>query len=150
MFRTSTVNAAQAVHVVIHVVIHVQPVPDVSVLVNVNSCQVVVTVRSQEYWLLSTQVWSSLILAVPVQLATLINTLEMIVLLARLEPVRVVEVWDTQLFKAQVIVSLSAVEEPSGAVEKSQVTVVFVLTQAAFVKSLVLDKNCALIRLSGL
>lgn len=141
MFRTSTVNAAQAVHVVIHVVIHVQPVPDVSVLVNVNSCQVVVTVRSQEYWLLSTQVWSSLILAVHVQLATFINTLEMIVLLARLEPVRVVEVWDAQLCNAQVIVSLSAVEEPSGAVEKSQVTVVFVLVQAAFVKSLVLDKN---------
>lgn len=68
--------------------------------------------------------------------------LVMIVLLARLDQVSIVDVWNAQLFKAQVIVRLSAVFVQSGAVEKSAVTVVFVFVHEPLVKSLVAVKNC--------
>ena len=94
-----------------------------SVLVNVNSCRIVVAVKSLEYWFVSTQTLSILNLNVCVHAVHFTNAFIIKVLLARLDHVRVVTVCCTSLCVAAQNTILSAVVVQSGATSVFAVTV---------------------------
>lgn len=146
--RTGIVN--HVLSLIIHQVIPVAEVDEVNVWVNVNSCRVVVAVRSAEVHV-ATPFWYIINLKLDVPVDTLTNALTIYTWLANQDHVTEVFIWDTQLVAHNHIVRVSAVVVPSGATVVLAVTVVFVLVHEALLKSLLLVIYWVLYwRLSGI